>query len=139
MAYAYTVNYRNEHLTNNKKHITYSITETDVGVADEALIDRSAAGGAHPLPAEFFFAYYQSDLTTAGVATTVQPEVGKAAGWTTDDADHLASTAVAAANVKNRQNVRCDVPGQQLWIRSTPDANATRIDTLFTIVEGVVE
>lgn len=139
MAYAYTVNYRRETLIDGEKHVTYSVTETEVGVADEFLLDRSAAGGGHPIPRDFLIVYYQSDLTTAGLAATVQPAVGKAAGWTIDDANHLAATDAAAANVKNRENVRCIVPGRQIWGRSTPDNTADRIDTLITIVEGMVE
>jgi len=129
MAYAFDVSDPLIRRVAGRKHITYTITETEVGTADEWSID---------IPAFCTVALYEAELTDAGSATQIDPELGLAAGWTADTLDEVWPGSTAAAYVREQLDKRI-APGTSsptLYGRSTPDATADEIVTRITLIEG---
>lgn len=128
MAYAFVVT-SIARTIDNHRHIAYTIVETDVDPTDEWNIDVPSDRPAR-------MTTYEGELTDADAATTLQPELGLVASWTTDGIGHLLQEETAIARVRNDVDVRFMSRNGKLYGRSTPDAHADEITTRVTIVEG---
>lgn len=113
-------------------HLTYEIEETGAAAGDEVAIELPAAG--------FYTLKLFHAVLTAGTATTIQPELGIASGWTADDINHVVTAAAADAAQRIQDEVRIAIPTAEppvLYFRNQPDSGADNaISTRITVVVG---
>jgi hypothetical protein len=111
--------------------LVYEIHETEAAPADEA--------GPIAVPKKGTIVGLTSELV-AGAGTTVDPEMGKEAGWTTAKTGEVlaGSSAAPAAFVSDQTPVRYHAPDGQLFLRSKVDNAAAdhEILTQLLIREG---
>lgn len=128
MAYAFTAT-NTSRTIDNHRHISYVVTQTDVATTSEWYVDV-------PSDRPVRLTTFECEITDADDATTVQPELGLAAGWTVDGIAHLVQQEAAAARVRNDSDIRFMARNGKLYGRSQADDHANTIVTRFTIVEG---
>ena len=134
MAYAFIVNFEQggtaeipgQPLRAPDGSLIYTIRETDVDAADEWSIEHVPKTGTITL--------YESQLVTGGAASTIDPEIGIAGGFSLDTLQALPPNATASVNIRNGDDSRYASPKGILVGRSTPDVDpATEIHTRITI------
>jgi len=79
---------------------------------------------------------------TAGTGTTIQPEIGRATGWTINTQDHIARQTSAAAHIHDSTGAiyALVTASPALFGRSTPNS-AVADHTIYTellIIDGVI-
>ena len=136
MAYAFTVTEGTKSVKGGKVVQTFEIQETDVAPADE---------WSFPVPNDFEVTLYRAEKSpTAGAGTTLTPELGRIAGWTSGLAGHIVGAASASANhrIVSAQLAAVNMDGGGLlYGRSVPDVDTgatagPHITTWITIARG---
>lgn len=127
MAYAFTVSDPVIENVAGRKHVVYEITETDVGTTDEWHV---------AIPKFATVVLFEGELTDAGSATQIDPELGLAAGWTADTLDEVWPGGTAATYIREQLDKRVYSESAVLYGRSTPDNTANEIVTRIVVVEG---
>lgn len=127
MAYAFSVSGPETVVYGTKRALYYVITETEVGTTSEWNIS---------IPTLCTITLFEAELTTAGSAAQIDPDLGLASAWTADTLDEVAENATAGTYVKNDTDIRVTAPGNTLYGRSTPDDTADEIVTRITLIVG---
>lgn len=110
-----------------RRHVSVDITETSTGPSDEWELD------IHEFAT---VTLVHCVLETAGSASTVDPEIGTATGWSVSSLDHVNGAASAAAAVRIQSRSTVVARGGKLYGRSKPDNTAGTIKTRVAWVEG---
>ncbi len=130
MAYAAAVTVEKK-VISGRRTLVIAVAETEAAAASEFEVP------CHGIT-EGTITCYRATLT-AGTGTTINPIVGRAAGFAADTQDHVGTNNTTAAHIPDTSNLRfyIDALGS-LWIRSTVnDATADHsISTEITISEG---
>lgn len=129
---AFTVIKTLETLLDGLRYVQYQITETDISPGDEWKID-SVDGGS--TPSVYTISLIEADLTVPGTATTIQTEVGKVAGWTTDETGHIDRAISPGAHIRIGANKRVTQPSTgALFGRSNVDGATGATGVIVTLV-----
>lgn len=127
MAYTFTIERESHTKVDGRKYTILEIEEVDVVSASEWNAEVPEVGK---------ITLVECTLVTAGGATTVQPEFGRLAAWTSGGEGHIDQVAAAAATVRVGTDKRWATDGT-LYGRSKPDADtATLIRTRITFMHG---
>lgn len=143
---AYQIEQSRTMVYDGRRHWHFRIVETASGPADEWSLD-PVIDNEGDIPHYFTVTSLRASLTTPGSATTIQPELGRKAGWVSGDIDHINAADTAAANIHELCFVPVSAPAAEdrtitrdtnnrIFGRSRPDAAAGEIITEITIVEG---
>jgi hypothetical protein len=135
MAHAAIVTVRLNTVRQSRVYVV-TISETDVGAADNVPIIDTAADNSpeHRIPKIGTVVMVRSTLTP-GTATTINPAIGTAAGWTVGTQADVWANGVAAGHID--VNPLKTYSGGELHWRSVADAGADNtVDTELWIVEG---
>lgn len=127
MAYSYTVTRSDPTTLDGVTYVTYTVVETDAGAATEYTLTGVPTVGTLTL--------VRAELTVAGAATTMQPEFGETATWTSGAAGHVDQATAAAAYIRIGTNKRL-ITGGSLYGRTIGDATATTVTTKIVIAYG---
>lgn len=127
MAFAYTVDDPVVELLHGKKHVVYAFVATEVGTTDEIELD---------VPTFFTVTLFECELTDAGSATQIDPDLLLTSGGTLDTLDEVAENASAGTYVRSQDNVRVTAVDGKLYIVPAPDAEAAEISGRITFIEG---
>ena len=112
--------------------LRYRVYESEVQTGSEWSITLPSGGEWHVLRV-------QCDIEVADGVSTVEPELGELASWTSEGRGHIAKADAAAANVRIGDYKNFYAREGRLYGRSVPDANggaANRIETFITIKPG---
>ncbi len=114
--------------------VVVSIEEADLATDSEWVLDG--------LPDRITIVRFCAALTTPGSATTIQPELGRVAGWASEGSpDHISQQATAAAFINDFTVLRVALPDGKLYGRSAPDVAtgaAGRVKTELAFLPGWV-
>lgn len=130
MAYAATVAVSYKGAVNGRETFLVTITETEAAAASEW----SVTG----LPDIGTITHYQATLT-AGSGATINPILGKAASFSADTQNHIATNTNTAVHINDGARTPYTLQGGAgtIYGRSTVNAGADNsISTLFVVVEG---
>jgi len=137
MAYEFDVTESTKQVAEGRVSTTYRIRERDI---DPAV---TASQWTLPIPDQATVTLLTADLL-AGLAATIQPELGYVSEWTTGGVGHIDQAASAAANHRIAQLKLIDTHGGfVLYGRSVPNvATGTgvgwHVTTFVTITAGLV-
>ena len=127
MAYAFNVSDPVIEVHNGRRHVAYVVTESDVAVDSEYELD---------VPKFWTMTLFEAELTDAGAATEIDPELGLDDGFTLGTLDQVVTNETAGTHVRSETDVRVTSPLERLVGRSKPDATATEIVTRLSFVAG---
>jgi hypothetical protein len=127
MAYAAAKSGPHFFIQDDVRMIYWTITETEVGVASEFYVD---------VPEVCTMTLFEQELTDAGSATQVDPDLGLASGWTAGTLDEVAQNTTPGTRIRTATDVRILATGKKLYVRSTPDATADEIVTRIVLRAG---
>ena len=126
MAYSFEVEEIDSKIIGGRRHVAYLITETDVETASEWNL---------PLGDPYWtMTLFESELTDAGAATQIDPDLGLVASFTTGGLNEVATNTEPGTYVRNQEDVR--FTGGTLYGRSKPDGTAGEVKTRITLVQG---
>ena len=126
MAYAFSADPIDSRIIGNRRHVAYLITETDVETASEWSL---------PLGDPYWtMTLFEAELTDAGAATEIDPDLGLVASFTVGGLNEVATNTTAGTYVRNQEDVR--FTGGTLYGRSKPDGTAGEVKTRITLVQG---
>ena len=127
MAYAFTVERESHTKVDGRKYTILEIEEVDAVPTSEWSAEVPEVGK---------ITLVECTLVTPGTSTTIQPEFGRLAGWTSAAEGHIDQVAAAGTTVRVGTDKRWATDGT-LYGRSTPDAGiATLIRTRITFMHG---
>lgn len=123
MAYSATVTRRVD-VVQGEKHVVFTVVETEAANSSEFELVGVPVIGT--------IVRYEATLI-AGTGTTINPIVGRAAGFAANSQDHIGTNTTTAAHVHDQTALRYDSTSGSLFIRSTVN-NATADHTVHTEV-----
>ena len=129
MAYSATVTEAKAGARVGRRYWVYTIAETEAATGSEFSVG--------PLPQIVTIRSYEATLT-AGTGTTLNPQIGNAAGFTVSTQAHIATNTTTAAHINDQAETRAYLPTGLLYCRSNCDdltADHT-IGTAIMVVEG---
>lgn len=127
MAYAAVKSGPHFFVSDGQRCTYWTITETEVGTSSEFYID---------VPEVFTVTLFEQELTDAGSATQVDPDLGLASGWTAGTLDEVVQNTTPGTRIRTVTDVRVLATGKKLYVRSTPDATADEIVTRIVLRAG---
>lgn len=137
MAYEFDITESKKQVAEGRVSTTYRIREREI---DPAV---SANQWTLPIPDQATVTLMTSDVV-AGLATTIQPELGYVSEWTSGAAGHIDQAASASANHRIAQLKLIDTHGGNvLYGRAVPNvatgtAVGWHVTTFITISAGLV-
>ena len=132
MAYTATVTGPVEYMVGGRKHLRWTISETEAASTSEFTITGAPRVGTVVL--------YQATLT-AGTGTTITPKLGKAATFSSSTQNHIATNTTSAAHINDSTNLRyTGLTLDKIFVRSTPNSVTAdhSISTIIEMIEGVL-
>lgn len=129
-AYEYSVSDPVVRQVDGRRHVTWTVTETDVSPGDEWTIPG--------VPNFVTMTLFECELTVAGSASTVDPEVGLDDAWAVDTLDEVVVNDTAAVHVRNQTAVPIYVENGKLVGRSQPNVATGATGTVVTRVTVVL-
>ena len=132
MAYAAVVTVKKRVSSGARISWEIEILETDAGPADVAEI-------VGDFPSDITISHTESHLG-AGAGSTINPMLGKAAGFVPDDINHIATNSSTAARINDNTVIRAAglVDGRLYWRSNVNSGADNTITTLLRIVKGHV-
>ena len=113
---ASTITHRSKKV-GGKYHHHIAIVETAAAAATETVIDVPNLGT---------IVKFHSVLVS-GTASTVNPELGRAASWVDDKIDQVIADPGAAAFVNNTARTAYAAPGKKFYLRSQPNTGSDNV------------
>jgi len=129
-AYSFTVSTPVTKVVDGVRHVTWTVTETDVSSGDEWTIDG--------VPTWVTMTLFEAELTVAGSASTVDPEVGLDDSWTVDSLDEVVVNDTAASHIRNQTTIPIYAENGKLVGRSEPDVATGASGEIVTRVTVII-